>query len=128
MWKDPDTFRPERFSETNTNPAFEGRWAGYRPEAQGSSLYPNEVAADFAFIPFGGGARKCVGDQFALLEATVALAMLLRYCCWNVVEHSCVQVMFERLVCSYSAVIVPVVTSAAGNFSSSSSSSSSSSY
>ena len=78
LWKDPDTFRPERFSETNTNPGFEGRWAGYRPEAQGSSLYPNEVAADFAFIPFGGGARKCVGDQFALLEATVALAMLLR--------------------------------------------------
>ena len=49
-----------------------------RPEAQGSSLYPNEVAADFAFIPFGGGMRKCVGDQFALLEATVGLAMLLR--------------------------------------------------
>ena len=78
LWKDPDTFRPERFSETNSNAAFEGRWAGYRPEAQGSSLYPNEVAADFAFVPFGGGARKCVGDQFALLEATVALAMLLR--------------------------------------------------
>ena len=49
-----------------------------RPEAQGSSLYPNEVAADFAFLPFGGGMRKCVGDQFALLEATVAAAMLLR--------------------------------------------------
>ncbi|KAL3144182.1 hypothetical protein ABBQ32_003965 [Trebouxia sp. C0010 RCD-2024] len=78
LWKDPDTFRPERFSENNSNAAFEGRWAGYRPEAQGSSLYPNEVAADFAFIPFGGGARKCVGDQFALLEATVALSMLLR--------------------------------------------------
>lgn len=78
LWKDPDTFRPERFSETNSNPGFEGRWAGYRPEAQGSSLYPNEVASDFAFIPFGGGARKCVGDQFALMEATVALAMLLR--------------------------------------------------
>ena len=78
LWKDPDTFTPERFSETNSNAAFEGRWAGYRPEAQGSSLYPNEVAADFAFIPFGGGARKCVGDQFALLEATVALSMLLR--------------------------------------------------
>jgi cytochrome P450 len=34
--------------------------------------------ADFAFIPFGGGARKCVGDQFALFEAAIALAMLLR--------------------------------------------------
>ena len=28
--------------------------------------------------PAGGGMRKCVGDQFALTEATVALAMLLR--------------------------------------------------
>ena len=41
-------------------------------------MYPNEVASDFAFIPFGGGARKCIGDQFALFEATVAFAMLLR--------------------------------------------------
>ena len=37
-----------------------------------------QVASDFAFIPFGGGARKCIGDQFALFEATVAMAMLLR--------------------------------------------------
>lgn len=36
------------------------------------------MASDFAFIPFGGGARKCVGDQFAMFEATVAMAMLLR--------------------------------------------------
>lgn len=52
--------------------------AGYQPEAGRGSLYPNEVSSDFAFIPFGGGARKCVGDQFALFEATVAFAMLLR--------------------------------------------------
>lgn len=51
---------------------------GYQPEAGRGALYPNEVASDFAFIPFGGGARKCVGDQFALFEATVAFAMLLR--------------------------------------------------
>eukprot|EP00884_Botryococcus_braunii_P017893 jgi/Botrbrau1/4788/Bobra.0325s0010.1 len=78
LWKDPDVFRPERFTETFTNDDFKGAWAGYRPEALGSALYPNEVASDFAFIPFGGGARKCVGDQFALMEATVALSMLLR--------------------------------------------------
>ncbi|CAL5218758.1 g475 [Coccomyxa viridis] len=78
LWKDPNVFRPERFSEAHSNPGFNGAWAGYRPEAQGSSIYPNEVAADFAFIPFGGGSRKCVGDQFALTEATVAIAMLLR--------------------------------------------------
>eukprot|EP00887_Chlorella_sp_A99_P005162 scaffold40.g5162.t1 len=64
--------------ERRENPAFEGAWAGYNPLLQGTSLYPNEVASDFAFLPFGGGIRKCVGDQFALTEATVAMAMLLR--------------------------------------------------
>ena len=54
------------------------RASGYRPEAGAGALYPNEVASDFAFIPFGGGPRKCVGDQFALFEAAIALAMLLR--------------------------------------------------
>lgn len=34
--------------------------------------------ADFAFLPFGGGPRKCVGDQFALMESVVALTMLLQ--------------------------------------------------
>ena len=29
-------------------------------------------------LPFGAGARKCVGDQFALLEAAVSVVMLLR--------------------------------------------------
>lgn len=31
------------------------------------------------FIPFSGGPRKCVGDQFALLEAIVALAIVLQH-------------------------------------------------
>lgn len=33
----------------------------------------------FRFIPFSGGPRKCVGDQFALLEAIVALAIFLQH-------------------------------------------------
>lgn len=37
-----------------------------------------QTSADFAYIPFGGGSRKCVGDQFAMLEAAVAFAMLVR--------------------------------------------------
>ncbi|MED6182116.1 cytochrome P450 [Stylosanthes scabra] len=39
---------------------------------------PNETNTDFRFIPFSGGPRKCVGDQFALLEAIVALAIFLQ--------------------------------------------------
>ncbi|KAF9680210.1 hypothetical protein SADUNF_Sadunf06G0097500 [Salix dunnii] len=39
---------------------------------------PNESNTDFRFIPFSGGPRKCVGDQFALLEAIVALAIFLQ--------------------------------------------------
>ncbi|NJP83002.1 cytochrome P450, partial [Streptomyces sp. AA8] len=29
-----------------------------------------------AYIPFGGGGRKCVGDQFGITEAVLALATL----------------------------------------------------
>eukprot|EP00252_Welwitschia_mirabilis_P026666 TRINITY_DN8810_c0_g1_i1.p1 TRINITY_DN8810_c0_g1~~TRINITY_DN8810_c0_g1_i1.p1 ORF type:complete len:569 (-),score=100.49 TRINITY_DN8810_c0_g1_i1:171-1877(-) len=39
---------------------------------------PNETNTDFRFIPFSGGPRKCVGDQFAMLESIVALAVLLQ--------------------------------------------------
>ncbi|XP_020248052.1 carotene epsilon-monooxygenase, chloroplastic isoform X4 [Asparagus officinalis] len=39
---------------------------------------PNESNTDYRFIPFSGGPRKCVGDQFALLEAIVALAIFLQ--------------------------------------------------
>ncbi|MCO5549867.1 hypothetical protein L7F22_003341 [Adiantum nelumboides] len=40
---------------------------------------PNESNTDFRYIPFSGGPRKCVGDQFAMLEAIVALAVLLQH-------------------------------------------------
>jgi cytochrome P450 len=78
LWKDPEAFRPGRFSEQFSNPAFNGEWAGYRPDSSPGAMYPNEITSDFAFLPFGGGARKCVGDQFAFFEAVIALAMLLR--------------------------------------------------
>lgn len=56
IWgEDADEFDPERFSPE--------RAAG-RPRG--------------AFLPFGFGARNCLGRQFAMTEATLALAGLLR--------------------------------------------------
>jgi len=77
FWEEPFKFDPERFLRPHSNPAIKD-WAGYNPEAAKALLYPNEVVADFAFLPFGGGARKCVGDQFAMLEAVCTLAIVLR--------------------------------------------------
>jgi len=57
VWgSDADEFRPERFAEGVA------RAAGGRP----------------AFFSFGGGPRTCVGQSFALLEAKMGLAVILR--------------------------------------------------
>lgn len=76
-WENPDKFDPDRFIRRFENSKVEG-WNGFDPKYLEGQLYPNEVAGDFAFLPFGGGQRKCVGDQFALMESVVTLAVLLR--------------------------------------------------
>lgn len=77
FWDNPNEFEPERFLVQKDNNGIEG-WAGFDPSRSLGALYPNEVVSDFAFLPFGGGPRRCVGDQFALMESTIALAMLLQ--------------------------------------------------
>ncbi|KAG8489396.1 hypothetical protein CXB51_017843 [Gossypium anomalum] len=77
FWDQPHDFVPERFQVQKESEGIEG-WAGFDPSRSPGALYPNEIISDFAFLPFGGGPRKCVGDQFALMESTVALAMLFQ--------------------------------------------------
>ncbi|BBZ35588.1 cytochrome P450 [Mycolicibacterium confluentis] len=55
LWDNPLAFDPSRFSSSRS--AGRDRWQ---------------------YLPFGGGARSCIGDHFAMMEATLALATLLR--------------------------------------------------
>lgn len=55
VWQDPYEFIPERFSQE----ASAGRHRA-------------------AFIPFGIGPHQCIGNNFALIEATLVLIMLLQ--------------------------------------------------
>lgn len=75
LWEDALTYDPTRWDRPYRNANIPD-WEGYDPDKV-TGLYPNEIATDFAFLPFGGGARKCVGDQFAMMEAVCTLATLM---------------------------------------------------
>src|SRR6202795_2996257 len=55
LWRDPNAFVPSRFM------------TGTPPDR-------------FAYLPFGVGARVCIGAHFALVEATLALAKMIGAC------------------------------------------------
>jgi len=53
VWDNPEGFDPERFL----------------PDRIGD-------VPRFAYLPFGGGPRQCIGNNFALMEAVLALSMI----------------------------------------------------
>jgi cytochrome P450 len=55
LWENPGVFDPDRFSTEKS--AGRDRWQ---------------------YLPFGGGPRSCIGDHFAMLEAAMALATIIR--------------------------------------------------
>jgi cytochrome P450 len=56
LWENPEGFDPERFSPARS---------ASRP--------------DFAYFPFGGGPRLCIGNNFALMEAQLVLATMVQH-------------------------------------------------
>lgn len=55
FWDDPEKFDPERFAEGKT-----------------ASQHK------YAYFPFGGGERFCLGKQFAIIEGVLVLAMVVQ--------------------------------------------------
>ena len=53
FWPEPELFRPERFTD------------------EAKSTRPR-----FAYFPFGGGRRQCIGEGFAWMEGVLALATI----------------------------------------------------
>ncbi|KAH8073031.1 cytochrome p450 [Aureococcus anophagefferens] len=80
LWDEPESFDPTRWErKKEPGPDAPAGWRGYDPaKIPAQALYPTEQSADYAFLPFGAGNRRCVGDQFAILEATVMLTTLIR--------------------------------------------------
>lgn len=76
FWEEPEKYNPFRFLKEFKNPE-QPDWAGYKPPL-GTNMYPTESNSDFAFMPFGGGSRRCLGDRFATLEAIVTLSTILQ--------------------------------------------------
>ena len=54
-WDQPTEFRPERFTKENI-----------------------KSKPSFAFMPFGGGPRLCIGNNFAMMEMQLALVKMIR--------------------------------------------------
>lgn len=62
-WPDPDTFDPGRFLD--------------KPESRAA-------VSRYAFAPFGGGAHKCIGQQFADMTVKTTMHQMLRRFDWSV--------------------------------------------
>lgn len=63
VFEDPLSFRPERFDN------------------------PQKKWPKFTYFPFGGGSRSCIGSQFAMMEATLILAVIGKHYSFKKINH-----------------------------------------
>jgi cytochrome P450 len=68
FWDEPDVFRPERWEDGST-----------------------DDLPKFAYYPFGGGARVCIGEHFAWMEGVLILATLARRWRPNLIPNQHIQ-------------------------------------
>ncbi|KIR66324.1 cytochrome P450 [Micromonospora haikouensis] len=64
LWADPERFAPQRWLEPT----------GEDDQLTGTAL--GQDRPKFAYFPFGGGPRQCIGNVFAQMEAVIALATI----------------------------------------------------
>ncbi|KAI8330262.1 cytochrome P450 [Choanephora cucurbitarum] len=69
FWTNPYEFDPSRFAE----------------DGEGTT---RKAGSGMAWLPFGSGARQCIGMNFSLYEQRVFLSMLLRRYTWKLPENS----------------------------------------
>jgi cytochrome P450 len=67
-WENPDKFIPERFTPENMKDQHK-----------------------YAYFPFGGGPRICIGNQFAMMEAVLVLATIMQRCEFSLVPGQDIQ-------------------------------------
>jgi len=68
LWEDPEKFQPDRFNETNRK---------------------NKVPFDF--MPFGGGPRLCIGNNFALMEMQLIVSEIIHRFDIELVENQVIE-------------------------------------
>lgn len=74
IWEDPEIFRPERFDPVN-----------------------GQKVPQWAYFPFGGGTRICIGMPFAQLQTRLVLATIFQH-------------YIPRVVPGYPVVPLPLIT------------------
>ncbi|MCL2933413.1 MAG: cytochrome P450 [Trichodesmium sp. MAG_R03] len=65
IYKEPERFNPERFNSVNAE----------------------DKKKPLCYIPFGGGARECIGKEFAYLVIKIFISALMDNCSWKFQEN-----------------------------------------